>query len=195
MLRMTVPALTALVLIETAVGCYAPISEDIAGAGAEFETGTAARDLHVTADDLACSQDIPRIGRMRVTNLLGLTEQTEAVARSPTGGTYPVGTLLLGNPYEIMVKRGPGFSEATGDWEFLFVEASEEGTIILDRGTTEVMGLAPIACIDCHAQAEPQWDYVCQHGHGCADNPVIGPVFEALFEGDPRCGHRIAPAL
>jgi hypothetical protein len=187
LIALTLPALTA---------CYSPVSEDIASLGSDFETGSAAADVHVTGEDLNCTQDLPKIGRMHVTNFLGLTEQAEAVARSPTGGSYPVGTMLVANPYEVMVKRGPGFSEATGDWEFLFVEPTEEGTVILDRGTTEVVGLAPgTPCIECHSQAEPEWDFVCADGHGCADNPLFGPLFELFIDSDPRCGHRLAADL
>jgi hypothetical protein len=86
-----------------------------------------------------------------------------------------------------MVKRRSGFSPETGDWEFFSLGVSASGTEILDRGTTEVVNQFNGNCFECHAQAEPQWDFVCEQDHGCVPLPIDESTIEMLQQNDPRC--------
>jgi hypothetical protein len=54
----------------------------------------------------------------------------------------------------VMVKRGKGFSPASGDWEFLSV--SGDGVKVLRRETTG-------SCFTCHA-SQKNHDYVFSYG-------------------------------
>ena len=62
--------------------------------------------------------EMTHIGHFYVDNLIGNLDGTVRVAKSTTGGVYPVGTVLQLVPTEVMVKREKGFNAATHDWEF-----------------------------------------------------------------------------
>jgi len=109
------------------------------------------------------------------------------VAESPDGGVYPVGTVIQLIPSEAMVKRADGWSPQTGDWEFFSLSVSANGTVIEDRGATETVNQFGGNCLDCHALAEPQWDFVCEQDHGCDPIPIPEATIDMLQEGDPRC--------
>ena len=70
----------------------------------------------------------------RLTNLLGRSPEALEVADSPTGRSYPVGAVIQLIPNEAMIKRAPGWSPETNDWEPFSLETSAAGTEILDRG-------------------------------------------------------------
>ncbi len=146
-------------------------------------------DLDLNADDFTCILDWPQVERVRVTNMLGYQPEAEAALRSDSGGEYPVGTVIQLIPTEAMVKRAPGFSPATNDWEFFVLEVSAEGTNILERGTTGVVNEAfgEASCMDCHQEAEPQFDLVCSDSHGCEPLPVSADQLEQFQQSDPRC--------
>lgn len=146
----------------------------------------AVEDLDMTAADFGCILDWPQVDRFRVTNQLGYEEQAEAVARSASGGTYPVGTIIQVIPNEAMVKRRKGWNPETNDWEFFILETSAEGTNIVSRGGAEVEN--PLgSCSDCHNDAEPKWDLVCSDGHGCEPLPFTPEQILMVQESDPRC--------
>ena len=119
-----------------------------------------------------------------------LTEATQ-VAGSPTGGTFPPGTIIQLLPDEAMVKRAPGWSPVSNDWEFFRLQVSAGGTLIVDRGVNIRNPLHPAPCITCHTQAAPQWDFTCgdSGGHGCDPLPafITDELILSLQESDPRC--------
>ena len=41
-------------------------------------------------------------------------------------------------------------------------------------------------CLSCHAQAEPQFDLVCERDHGCDPIPLTDQLILALQQGDAR---------
>ncbi|MGM0577378.1 MAG: hypothetical protein ACQEXJ_16760 [Myxococcota bacterium] len=151
------------------------------------EADAAPGPLEITAADFPCLTELATVRRFRVGNLLGDLDASLAVASSSSGGTYPPGTLLQLVPFEAMVKRHPGWSRESGDWEFFSLDASGDATVILDRGTTDVVNQFGGNCLDCHAKAEPQWDFVCESGHGCDDLPIGPKLIRDLQEADPRC--------
>ena len=141
----------------------------------------------ISANSFGCIRDLEPVDRFFVGNLDGDLDATLAVARSETGGTYPTGSVVQLVPTEVMVKRAPGFSEETNDWEFFDLDISAGGTKILTRGHKDVVNRFGNNCLECHAKAEPQWDMICQLDHGCDPIPITDAMIRALQKTDPRC--------
>ena len=72
-----------------------------------------------------------------VDNVLGNLTATLAAANAPKGAPYPPGSVVQLVPGEAMVKREPGVSPATGDWEFFELNVDGKGTKIHKRGFTD----------------------------------------------------------
>ena len=142
----------------------------------------------ITEASFGCIRDLTQVGRFYVGNLDGDLEATLAVARSETGGTYPVGSVVQLVPGEAMVKRAAGFSKATSDWEFFELDVSPAGSAIRKRGHADVVNRFGGNCLECHAKAEPQWDLICSTTHGCDPIPINDAMIRALQKTDPRCG-------
>jgi len=143
-------------------------------------------DARVTAATFTNVNDMTRVGDHFVANINGHLAQALAVARSKTGGVYPVGTVLQLVPTEAMVKRRTGFNPSTHDWEFFSLAVSAQGTTILSRGGAQVVNRFGGSCASCHAAAAARFDEVCGIDHGCAPLPVGPAVFALLQKTDPR---------
>jgi hypothetical protein len=155
----------------------------------EASTTEAVEDLVVDEDDLRNINLMTPVRGFFVDNLLGHLDEAVAIAEANEGGVYPVGTIIQLVPTEVMVKRAPGFSPATRDWEFLFVQVTAEGTEILDRGTLDVINAFGLDCASCHLKAEDRFDMVCETGatdHGCDPLPIGRDVIDAVQAADPR---------
>ena len=154
-------------------------------------------DLNMTPEDFACILDWEQVPEVPpgvtyyFTNLKGYLTEAIAVASSPIGGTFPPGTIIQILPSEAMVKRAPGWSPSTNDWEFFRLAPSETGTVIVQRGINTRNPVHPGPCIQCHQQADPQWDFVCGDGGGNGCDPLPAFITDALIESlqlsDPRC--------
>jgi hypothetical protein len=120
-----------------------------------------------------------------IDNRLGHLDEALAVANSPKGGRYPVGTIIQLLPQEAMVKRRKGFDAATNDWEFFSLGVSSQGTVIKARGK-DVVNRFGTNCAGCHAAADPKFDFVCEETHGCAPLPIGPEIFRLLQQADPR---------
>jgi hypothetical protein len=144
-------------------------------------------DAFLSDDDFRCLGDarFETVGKLRVTNTLGHQKEAVAVAKGETPGPYPVGTLVSLLPDEAMVKRGQGFSPATGDWEFLRLHLGTGKTIITARGTTEVKNLGG-TCISCHTPAKDS-DFVCATSSKCPKLPFFINTDIHPAKDDPRC--------
>jgi hypothetical protein len=153
----------------------------------ETETGEPVEDPDLSAEDFDCILEWTKVHRFYITNVLGDVDASVAVANSPNGGTYPVGTLIQLIPTEAMVKRAPGFAPQTNDWEFFSLSVSAQGTEILDRGSDQVVNAFGGNCLDCHSKAAPQWDLICEQDHGCDPLPFTQEQIEAVQNADPRC--------
>jgi mono/diheme cytochrome c family protein len=88
-----------------------------------------------------------------------------------------------------MVKRAPGYSPATNDWEFFSLDVSATGTRILSRGGAKVLNRFGGSCASCHNAAQPRFDFVCGTTHGCAPLPIGPDVIASLQRSDPRPLH------
>src|SRR3954466_4432409 len=95
-------------------------------------------DIEMQAADFPNVHTMTKVDTYFVTNLLGHEREALAVARSPKGGKFPVGTLLQLVPQEAMVKRRPGWNAATHDWLVDFLDVTKDGTTILTRGADQV---------------------------------------------------------
>lgn len=140
-----------------------------------------------TADSFGCISDLTPVRGFFVGNLQDNLEATLKVARSETGGVYPAGSVVQLVPTEVMVKREAGFSPVTKDWEFIELDVSAEGSTIRGRGFTDVVNRFGGNCFACHVKAKPEWDMVCEKGHGCDPIPLTPAMVRAIQKTDPRC--------
>lgn len=143
-------------------------------------------DFVAQADDFRNVHTMTKVRNFYVDNRLGHLDEALAVANSPRGGTYPVGTIIQLIPQEAMVKREKGFSPSTRDWEFFFLSVNGAGTTIEKRGTADVVNRFGGNCASCHQAAAARFDGVCEETHGCAPLPIGPDVFHAIQESDPR---------
>lgn len=156
-------------------------------AGSSALAADAPGTVEVSDDTFGCIRDMTPVRGFYVDNLSGDLEGTLAVANAADGGVYPPGSVVQLVPGEAMVKRGPGVSPATSDWEFFELDASPNGTEIRKRGFADVVNRFGGNCLACHAAAEPKWDMICETGHGCDPIPLTRDVLVLLQKTDPRC--------
>lgn len=150
--------------------------------------------LPVSGSDFDCMLDMQPVRGFYVDNLLeGGIEDTLAVARAGKG-TYPPGSVVQLVPSEVMVKHPEGFSAATKDWEFFELDVSATGTKINKRGFVEVVNRFGGNCFGCHVKARPEFDMICETGHGCDPIPLPAHVASLLQKTDARCGGRYTPS-
>jgi hypothetical protein len=149
-------------------------------------TAVSGEDIDMTGADFPNINTLTKLGNHYVGNVLGDVDASLAVANSPDGGTYPVGTILQLVPQEAMVKRSVGWGPSSNDWEFFSLDISADGTKILTRGSSPVLNRFGQDCLSCHAKAEPQWDLVCEKDHGCDPLPLTDALIAALQAADPR---------
>ena len=147
----------------------------------------AASTFSISEKSFHCIKDMTRIRHFYVDNLAGDLESTVRVAQSPTGGIYPVGSVVQLVPSEVMVKREKGFNAATRDWEFFELDVSKDGSKIRKRGFADVTNRFGGNCFSCHVKARPEWDFICDDSHGCDPIPITRSMSGALQRTDPRC--------
>ncbi|WP_445359047.1 hypothetical protein [Microbulbifer sp. ANSA005] len=143
--------------------------------------------IQVTDETFNCIRDMTKVRGFYVDNLLGDLDGTLEVANSSTGGVYPPGSVVQLVPGEVMIKHQKGFNPATKDWEFFELDVSEEGSKIRKRGFVDVVNRFGGNCFACHVQAKPQWDLICETGHGCEPIPLTKEILALLQKTDPRC--------
>jgi hypothetical protein len=162
----------------------------VACGGTDTHTRTATTkptaDFEAQATDFRNIHTMTAVRGFFVDNRLGHRDEAVAIARANQGGTYPVGTILQLVPQEAMVKRSPGWSPATNDWEFFFLNVAADGTKIVTRGKDQVVNRFGGNCASCHAAAESKFDFVCENDHGCRSLPIGHDVIEVVQDADPR---------
>jgi hypothetical protein len=147
-----------------------------------------ASDVVVTEASFRCIRDMKAVRNFYVDNLLGDVAATVAVAESPTGGTWPPGSLVQVIPTTAMVKHQPGHSPETNDWEFIELDVAADGVTILGRGFAELnMRTAGLNCFTCHKPAKAAWDMICEQNRGCIPIPLTPAMMRGLQSTDPRC--------
>ena len=176
--RLRVGSAAATIVISAAFG--------ISQINAQSEQAVAAA-LAIDASAFDCITEMTPVRGFFVDNLLGDLTATLAVANSPDGGSWPTGSVVQLVPTEVMVKQPAGTSPATNDWEFFELAVSEQGSEIVTRGFTDVVNRFGGNCLDCHIKAEPQWDMICETGHGCDPIPLTREMLTGIQQADPRC--------
>ena len=164
------------------LGSFAATGSVVASEAKDKSEGIA-----VTDDTFDCIREMTPVRGFYVDNLLNDLEATLAVANSSEGGVYPPGSVVQLVPGEVKVKHPVGFSPATRDWEFFELDVSDAGTSIRKRGFADVVNRFGGNCFACHAQAKPQWDMICETGHGCDPIPLTRDILDILQKTDPRC--------
>jgi hypothetical protein len=92
-------------------------------------------DGGITASSFRCVTKMTKVRHFYVDNLRGDLAATLAAANATAGAVYPPGSVIQLIPGEAMVKRDPGFSALTHDWEFFELDVSKEGTQISSAKT------------------------------------------------------------
>ncbi|MCU1353621.1 MAG: uncharacterized protein JWM05_2830 [Acidimicrobiales bacterium] len=176
-----------LVAISFVAGCVQHEEQTRATSSSAAPTSSKREDFVAQPRDFVNLHRMTAIRGFFIANRLGHLAQALAVARSTTGGTYPVGTIVQLVPQEAMVKRASGFSPRTNDWEFFALETNAAGTTIRARGGAKVVNrFGGGSCAGCHQAAEPKFDFICEHSHGCAPLPFGDDVLRSIQKADPR---------
>jgi hypothetical protein len=149
-------------------------------------TTTTAVPLEIDARSFRNIHDMTAVRGFFVDNLVGDLDATIAVAENLEGGVYPAGSVVQLFPGEAMVKREAGFSPETKDWEFFELVASAEGTEIRVRGGVEAVNQFGGSCASCHAEAAPEFDFICEKTNGCEPLPISQDLIELAQANDPR---------
>jgi hypothetical protein len=155
--------------------------------GADSKTKAAPAKVGVAATSFKCLAKMTKVKHFFVDNLLGNVDATVAVAKSETGGVYPPGSVVQLVPGEVMVKHESGFNAVTRDWEFFELDTSAEGTVIRKRGFADVINRFGGNCFGCHVKARPEFDLICESGHGCDPIPITREQIAKIQSADPRC--------
>lgn len=142
--------------------------------------------VKVTDESFKCITEMTKVRHFYVDNLAGDLAGTVAVATAGTGD-YPTGSVVQLMPNEVMIKQQKGFSPATRDWEFFWIDVDKSGAKIYTRGFAEVNNRFGLNCFTCHVKARPEFDFICETEHGCDPIPVTKTMFGALQRTDPRC--------
>jgi len=153
-----------------------------------YATSSGADAVNINETSFSCIRQMTPVRHFYVDNVLGNIDATLAAANAPDGAIYPTGSVVQLVPTEVMVKREPGTSPVTGDWEFFELEVDEAGTKIAKRGFIDVNNRFGGNCFACHLPAKEKWDFICESGHGCEPIPIDHKMTGALQRSDPRCG-------
>ena len=158
---------------------------------ADGDNGNKAYEIDETT--FSCINDMSRVRGFFVDNLdKSALDKTLSVANKGTG-EYPAGSVVQLVPTEVMVKHPKGTSPATNDWEFFELAVSPQGSKFTARGFTEVKNRFGGNCLDCHKKAKPEFDLICETGHGCDPIPITKEMIAVTQKTDPRCG--VMPTL
>jgi len=166
--------------------------------GSASDGNVIGEDFVAALSDFDCNRNSEWtiVGIARYKNALGHDAEMLATARSATGGTYPVGTIVQLNPLEAMVKRAQGFDAASNDWEFFLFNGPPDGgtgVTIANRGGGASVSNPRGTCLSCHMPAQTPFDLVCGDpveggpttAHGCMPLAVDPAVL--IARPDPKC--------
>jgi len=168
--------------------CVCKRSVLAAGLGFCMVASVSAEDIAVSEQTFCCILDWPKVRntRFKHSHQGKLKEAMRILRDSIPDREYPVGTILQLVPFEAMVKHPREKFPKTNGWEFFFLDVSEAGTQIKDRGDNVVNLSQGVTCLSCH-QPAARFDFVCEKGHGCAPIPFDDQKIGELQRADPRC--------
>lgn len=141
----------------------------------------------IDSNSFQCIKDMNKVRGFYVDNLSkNAVEDTLSVAKAGQG-EYPAGSVVQLVPTEVMVKHPKGTSPNTNDWEFFELTVDKNGSSINVRGFDDVKNRFGGNCLDCHIKAKPEYDLVCEQGHGCDPIPLTPQMTAVIQKTDPRC--------
>lgn len=144
--------------------------------------------VKVTDASFKCITEMVKVRHFFVDNLHGPAALKRTVAVAEAGkGDYPEGSVIQVMPNEVMIKQQKGYSPATRDWEFMWIDVDKTGSKIFTRGFAEANNRFGLNCFACHAKARPEFDLICETDNGCDPIPVTKAMLAALQRTDPRC--------
>lgn len=114
---------------DTDVFIYKKISLALAGAALILQSPialTAEPLIKVDDNSFKCITSMTKVGHFYVDNLVGNVAGTVKVAKEGKG-EYPTGSVLQLMPNEVMIKQQKGYSPATKDWEFFWIDVDKKG--------------------------------------------------------------------
>ena len=127
------------------------------------------------------------VGNHYVGNLLGHLDAALAVANSPDGGVYPVGTIIQLVPQEAMVKRARGMERGQPRLGVLLARHVADGHQDPDpRRDPGAQSLRPRLPVVSRPGRARNGTSVCEKDHGCDPIPLTDQLILALQQGDPR---------
>src|SRR3974390_128678 len=157
----------------------------LAATDAEAADNASEPKLKVDNHSFKCITEMTPVRHFYVDNLLGNLEGTVVVAKAGRG-EYPGGSVVQLIPNEVMITHEKGFTPATRDWEFFYIDVDGHGSKIFRRGFAEVNNRFGQNCFACHAQARVEFDLICEQDHGCAPIPVTPAPIGAPPKRDAR---------
>ena len=160
----------------------------VACAGAAVAATPKSESAPITADSFKCIRNMSPVRGFYVDSLSGNLKGTLAAANTTAGAVYPPGSVVQLVPTEVMVKREPGFNAATKDWEFFELDVTNGKSTIRTRGFVDVVNRFDGNCFACHVKTRPEFDLICETGHGCDAIPLTPVMIKAIQKTDPRCG-------
>ena len=162
-----------------------------AGLGLFMLSGASAQDITVTEQIFGCILEWPKVRNtyFKHADPKKLKEAMRIFRDSVPDTEYPVGTILQLVPFEAMVKHPREKFPTTNGWEFFFLEVSQDGTKIMDRGEGVVNLSQGVTCLSCH-QPAARYDFVCEKGHGCAPIPFDDQKIAEIQKTDLRCNKK-----
>lgn len=141
----------------------------------------------INEQTFSCINNMQKVRGFFVDNLnKNALSQTVKVAKAGSG-EYPAGSVVQLVPTEVMVKHPKGTSPKTNDWEFIELAVSANGSKFTARGFEDVKNRFGGNCLDCHKKARPEFDIICEHGHGCDPIPLTKEMLTVIQKTDPRC--------
>ncbi|HHZ88134.1 MAG TPA: hypothetical protein EYN73_09190 [Chromatiaceae bacterium] len=171
----------------TCGGCMITNEDEKSPSPVQQDSPDPNKEILVTEDTFVCLEKMHPVRGFFVGNLLDKLDDTVAAAMQPEGAPYPPGSIVQLIPTEVMIKHFKGWSTKTNDWEFFELDVSDEGSKIKVRGTTRVKNKFGGSCVACHQKAKPQWDFICEEGHGCDPLPIPDFLIRSVQRNDPRC--------
>ena len=171
----------------TSGGCMTINADEELSPSVQQNPPDSSKVIPVTGNTFVCLNKMHPVRGFFVGNLLDKLDDTLAAAMQPEGAPYPPGSIVQLIPDEAMIKHHKGWSTETSDWEFFALDVSKEGAKIKARGTTQVKNKFGGNCFECHQKAKPQWDFICEKGHGCDSLPIPDFLIHWAQKNDPRC--------
>jgi hypothetical protein len=147
--------------------------------------------LPIDSSTFQCIKDMTKVRGFYVDNLDKKSLSKTLDIANKGQGTYPEGSVIQLVPTEVMVKHPKGTNPSTNDWEFFELSVSKTGSAINVRGFDDVKNRFNGNCLDCHVKAKPEFDMVCEQGHGCDPIPITPQMTAVLQKTDPRCTDEI----